>query len=590
MAKLQIHHGFYNAFYAFKLFESNGTNEQYVKIINNLKETGIIISAETIEKEINHMESFSNYLVERKKEYRSLENEQKAIPAYLARSISKTHDKPSIIFSMSEESIDLILEDNLTDELEVSQTNALNRLVSLYSAEEQYTGFGSKTYKNRFLLLPPQLSIKHENYFHPEISLTLFKHGYAILNLTMEIENMAYEDINLSAWDLDFEKVYLPEFMINDNGSFIMKKKARCNSVNRLLGEYVNYINKQINYENTQEIGQHFFHLVLSKYTNMPEEFKEDNNDKQLNDILFKLLFSPIQDYQLKPEQEITKFINNRYFSFSKHIRLFANSNRTISAYSKNFQKSVKPFISESLDLNNTYILNHLAQNSSIGGMINAIESILLKKEATQKLSVFEVQEHTSLKKLIDLLIQENTNYAMEFSKYFYNYGSVRDLITFLEDKCEDFLQTKLMNERRERIEKVISLKKERHVANFTALGPILSIVITLILSFPALESILKTLDMEVYLFKTYVVFNLFFIIGFTYLLREQIKEVKNDVKKNYALKIKRLYWELSIKLYIISYEFAEFMNLEYKEASILGIKWMQSLVQNTRQKRLSKN
>ena len=108
-------------------------------------------------------------------------------------------------------------------------------------------------------------------------------------------------------------------------------------------------------------------------------------------------------------------------------------------------------------------------------------------------------------------------------------------MIDFLEEKCEDFLQTKLMNQRRERIEKVINLKKERFITNFTALGPVLTIGVTLLLSFPALENLMENLNKKEYLLETYVIVNIISSIGFLYLFREQLKEVKKtlSLKKN---------------------------------------------------------
>lgn len=568
MSEPKIKHGFYNNFYVFKLVDTEGVipTNQYIKILETLRDSGLIISAENQEKAVYHMDWFRNHLNERKKEYRTLKSEGKNVPAYLARSIIKVRESPRFTIYPTEKGIGVELEDNLIDDLDYSQTNNLHQLVDIYHDEEKYTGLATKNDKNRFLIFPPQLSIKEDEYFHPGLYLTLFKHGYAILFTTMEIEDFSFDEINMSMWNIILKSAYFPEFMINNNNSLKMKKKARCYSVNNMLREYGKYIYTLVNGEEPQTVGSTFYHLVLSDYTYLPDDYSKSMNDK-LYETLFKLLFAPIPDYLLKPKEEMKQFVDKRFYSFSNHLRLFANNNRTVTAYTKSFSKVIKSSVPEDFDVNDPYLLNHLCQKSSLGGMINAIDSILLKKEATQHLSVFEIQGHTSLKKLIEFNIKENTNYAIEFSKYFYSYGSIRDLISFLEASCEDFLQTKLMDERRQKIEKVINLRKEQYMVKLAALGPAITIGLTLFLSFPALESILKSLNMEEHLFKIYVIVNLLFIPSILYLFKEQIKEHVYEYQNITKPKIGRFYLKSSTIIFSHWYTFSEFMNMEYKEA-----------------------
>jgi len=565
MSDPKIKHGYFNAFYAFKLFESDESITQYKSVLKKLQESGILISSETINREVSFMNTFSELLKERKKEYRKFRNENKPLPQYLSSSITKTHDKPIVTITPTNTHIEYNIQDDLSDELDVSQQDSLSQLVAMYSAEEQYTGLSTKNFKNKFVLFPPRLTINSKN-IHPSIFLTVFKHGYAIIHFAMEIESMTYNEINNTGWDIQLDNVHVPELLVSNNHSYKMTKVSRISSINSLLIEYGKWLDKEINFENKDEIGQFFFHLVLSDFAYRPNDFSKDSTYK-FNETFFKLLYAPIQDHQLMTEQQTEDFIEHRYYSFSKYLRVYANNNRTISTYTKDFKAAVKLNFEDSDHLDDPFILNSLAQKSSLGGMVTAIESMLLKKEATQRFSVFEVQEHTSLKQLIDLLIKENLNYSFEFTKYFYTYGSVRELISFLEDKCEDYLQIKLMNERRERIEKVIRLKKERDVANFTALGPVFTIILTSIFSFPALENILDNFNKDEYLSTTYIMVNLLFSIVVIYLFRAPLREARNDLYNNIWPHLNNRYWKFSMNYYFVSYSLLEFLNLEYKEA-----------------------
>lgn len=564
----KIKNGFFNAFYAFKLFDSKGhlDNKQYIKVLESLRDAGIMISADNPDNAIYFMSGFNDTLIERKKEYRKYKEEKKQPPIYLDKSITKISEKPKVYVAPTEKGIRIELEDDLVDDLHVSQDYYLHQLIDIYHDEEKYTGIPTKEYKNRFLLFPPLIKDKKQQYFHPGIYLTVFKHGYAILWISFELEDTEFDEINLNGWCLNIDTAYFPEFMINDNKSHLYKKKARCADINSLLKEYGNFIYRAANNEEPKLVGQYFYHLVLTDFAYMVERYNDKLNNK-FNETMYKLLFAPMPDYLLKSQNEIEEFLNTRFYSNSMYLRLYANNNRTISAFTKDNKKALRPYLPVDADLNDSEGLNYLYQKISVGGIINSIESLLLKKETIQNLLVFELNESTSQKKLINLLIRENMNYSVEFSKYFYTYGSVRDQLQFLEKSCEGFLQTKLMDERKEKLEKVISLKKDRYVTNFTAIGPVLTILLTLFLSFPTLDSIFQKLNKESLLLPTYFILNLFFIMFFLYVTREQTVEIVKDVKNNLIPNTKKKYLNFATRCYIKFYDLAVFFNLEYKVA-----------------------
>src|SRR5690606_19686721 len=119
---------------------------------------------------------------------------------------------------------------------------------------------------------------KKQRTYHPGLYLTIYKHGYAILWLSFELEDIEFDEINLNGWCLEIESALFPEFMINDNQSFNYKKKARCSNINILLNEYAKYIYKSINYKEPSVSGQHFYHLILSEYAYMMDKFEDKAN------------------------------------------------------------------------------------------------------------------------------------------------------------------------------------------------------------------------------------------------------------------------------------------------------------------------
>jgi len=376
---------------------------------------------------------------------------------YLSRGIQQLTDKPTVSLTPMEKGIEIGVEDNLEDSLELSQRNFLEKLVSMYQAEEKYTGLSTKDQKNRFLLFPPEIFINQDTSFFAGIYLTVFKHGYATLQLSFNIEKWNFSMINDSAWNIPFDKAYVPELLIDNNQSFKMRKKARCNDILTLLEVYKDSIVNIISGKNSSTNADFFYHLTLTKFSYNLDNFEEQSS-KKLNEKLYQLLCAP--SYNLKSDEEINRFINKRYYSFSKNLRLYANSNRIISIYTRDYKELIAREFKEEVDLKDEKQLNDFLHNTSLGATINSIEFIMLKK-AAQKNYMYEIRENISLKTLTDLLIKENINYTMEFSKYFYSFGTVRDLMYFMEEKCEDFIQSTLINERAERIERIIRLKKE---------------------------------------------------------------------------------------------------------------------------------
>ena len=214
MSTSKINYGFYNIFYNFKLYDPTSNPEKnfnkYINVLKSLSSSGLLITGEDSSKAVYFNEDFNQLLSDRKTEYRSLKSDGQQIPFYLNKAIKKVGDKPNVQVNTTPTSINVGVEDTLEDDLQTSQIDYLNQLVSMYQSEEQYTGLHSKDYKNRFLLHPPQLSGDGNEFFHPGIYLTVYKHGYACLLLTVDLEDLDFDAINLFAWNLPLEKVYFP--------------------------------------------------------------------------------------------------------------------------------------------------------------------------------------------------------------------------------------------------------------------------------------------------------------------------------------------------------------------------------------------
>jgi hypothetical protein len=546
----KIKNGYINIFQAFQLFHHKNPKKDinnYIKSIERLVKSNIIISVENAKKEVDFSKKFNDYLSERKRNFREKNMNYN-------NDLKKLKENPTVTFAPEY----IEIEDNLDDELENSQIQYIEQLVAIYQAEEDYTGAHTKDDKNRFLLFPSKITLKNNVDIYMGVYLTIYKNGYAILHSTIEINDLEFEYFNVKGWDFPVNNVMIPHFLINNDQSYSLKKKSGITSINQLMDVYKDFITDVIQEDKSDISILNFYNLCLCDYAYQPEDFGKSVS-KKFDETVYKLLYAPITEFTMKSTEEITSLMSSQFFGFSKKLRLYANSNRTISAYGNNIKKT---------DLFNDYSqndLNRLLQNGSLGGVITAIETLLLKKMTLQQYAVFELNQNISLKRLIDLNIYEQTNYIHEFSQYFYHYGSVRELIKFLNKTCEDFLQSNLINERRDKLEKLIDLKKERNVASFTMIGPIISVAFTLILSLPTLEQFLKVIKKEHLLIESYVTINFIFIMIITWFLREQIKENYRAFKMEYLSKAFDIMLYIYTVIYLKIYDFAVFMNRDLK-------------------------
>lgn len=538
-----IKDGNLDIFYGFEAFEfskSKRNSKKYLDFMRRLFDTGIIVSAEKPDGEVSFTESFETDLFNRKLMYRENEEKKSGIPIYLRADINKKMDEPSV--ETDNEQRKMHLYRDLEDRLEIAQEKYLQKMVSIYNAEEKHTGIPSKDLKNRFLLATPLIKVGGAEQYCG-IYLTVFKQGYVIIHLSMVLNEVDFDKVNSSIWDLPLENVKVPELIIKSNKSYKPKKKARCNTLHDLILVYKEFIVKHSGLINLNLQGEFLRNISLFDYSYIPSDYNQEISD-DLYFEFYKLLHAPITEFTLKTNQETRSVIENRYYSFSKGLRVLANSNRLIVAGTKSLQKDINKLVDDGSE-------KEVFHNTSLGAVINAIELILIKKLSIQKHSVYELMPNTSLARLINLTIKENSDFSLEFSKYFYTFGSVRSLIHFMEEACEDFLQQRITSERRNRLEKLINLKKERYIASFAVAGPILTIAITLLVSYPAIKQVFVDIDKKHLVLPVYITSNLLLSIFMILLVLPQIKDFYYEITTLHIPYIKRVSWIGVTEIYI---------------------------------------
>ncbi|MED1637884.1 hypothetical protein P4V01_13160 [Bacillus thuringiensis] len=528
MSKAKIKKGYWDHFVMFEAFKHNNPEKQtykYKKMINKLIQSGLIISEETPDKKVSLNKMFEDEIKTRRDIYIQAIQNNKIVPAHIRGDIKKVAEASKIFIGSEDEYITVDAEENIVDELRISQLIALQQLVSLYNLEHKHTGFLHTSFKNRFILMPVKATI-NDNTFFINVILTIFKHGYCMLHFSINVADIDIDLLNTSVWNVHFDNIMLPEKMINNCTSMEYKKKARCNNMNDITSVFLEYLSKYLDIQDRVNTTT-YNHLNLIDYTYRPKTFEDNNISKPLKASLFQLLFAPVSEFTMNSDMNIDTLLNNKKNDLNLHFRSYANHNRLINIYSSRIEQPFKTMSEYPLSENSLY-------NTAIGGSINSIELLMQKKLQNDKITFLNLNSPMTINDLIKIKTNNNIEYFHEFSQYYYSYASVNSFTNYLENACDDYLRNEMVIERNKRMEELITLRKEKYVSKFTALSPILTITITLLFSLPTLEQLLKLLNIKEYLLPIYFISNFIFIIFICILYRELIKEKSINLLNNF--------------------------------------------------------
>ncbi|RBP20663.1 MULTISPECIES: hypothetical protein [Bacillus] len=519
MSKAVIKKGYWDHFVMFEAFKHNDSKKalcKYEKIIDKLIQSELIISAETQDKKVSFNKKFEDELANRRKAYLQAIQNNKIVPAHIRGDVKKVAETSKVFIQSDDKSITVDVEENIEDELRISQSNALQQLISLYNLEQKHTGFFHTSFKNRFLIMPVKVEIS-EATFYINVIVTIFKHGYCMIHFSINVANIDINILNLSIWNMHFDKVMFPERMINDCTSMEYKKKARCNTLFDITSVYLEYLSKYLGIEE-QINTTRYNHLNLIDYTYRPKNFEDKDISNPLKANIFELLFAPVSEFTMNSDKNIDTLLNQKKYELNMYFRSYANHNRLINIYGSRIDQAFKSMDENPFSEMTLY-------NTAIGGSINSIELLMQKKLQNDKITFVNLNSAMTLNDLIKIKTQSNLEYFHEFSQYYYSYASVNTFTNFLNNACDDYLKSEMVIERNKRMEELITLRKEKYVSKFTALSPILTITITLLFSLPTLKQLLELLKLEEYLLPIYTISNFIFIIFICILYRELIKE-----------------------------------------------------------------
>lgn len=487
--------------------------EKYIKLIAKNK---LRISADNLKGEQFFTNAFEEEVQERIKKHRETKNTGKKASIILEKNIQLDD---TVKVSISANGFNIY--DESQDFLFHSQVNSLERLEKLLNTEMFYTGFNSKDSKNRFVIRPPEILISSKTYI-PTIILTLFKSGHIILHFSLELKDIEAKEISSQKWDIDIDEILYPKDILKGKNN-LYKKTSFLSCVNK----YILYFQELFDIE--KPLDYFFQHITLYNYSYKPDIFSRKLS-KGFEDGIYRILFAPVFKHQLHTEEICREILEQQIYRFSQNYVMYVNYNRIISCISKGFNKDIEEQLLFN-GINRDEIKNLEVECEDIYrtvlvGTINNIEDILIKKANSALINYTQLSMDMPLNQLLDIEIMETKLYLNNYYKYFYEYESLNRLSKFIEEKSESYLRFGSFNERKEKIESILQLRKEKLIYNATLLGPLLTIILTTLLSYSALESITKAFAINISVILIYIIINIIFDVFLIIVFKTQFKEL----------------------------------------------------------------
>lgn len=501
--------GNFDSFTVFQIKELQYTSD-YIRLLKKIVKTNLIISAETLEGEISFNEKFEELLNTRQELYKKSKSEGKVLPNQIRGDFTLNNEHGN---------------SELIDEFKTSQIDSLHKLASIYHYEELYTGFDTRDFKN-ILLLYPAKAVIGDRIIYISVMMYLYKNGVTIFNFSLDGNGLDLNKLSEDIWNIHFDKVFLPEFLFSETSSDEYKKKGRCTSLRDVENVYKDFFSKRFK---IQYFSEPFHFLNLINYRTRPNDFREKRNSLLFNKSVYNLLYAPITDFTSKDDDVLDDYLKDRYFSTSNFQRYYINASRIISVNSKKVESEF-PIQGEKRKIDDRTLYH-----SYFGAVFNAIEVVLFKKLINDRYLISQLHEGVSLRELYELKIKINSNSLLEYNRYFYTFGSLRTLTEFALEKSEDFLKSYIVDQRTEKIEVLIKFKRDRNVSALGILGPIVSIILTMLLSFPSLKDIMKYIHKEEYTMTVYIIFNILFsLLLFSIFYKQSIDFIKKKLINGY--------------------------------------------------------
>lgn len=495
-------------FYTFELFDnSKGSKDiKFLKVIKNLRDSNLLINSFNEDKGVDFQVSFLEEIERRKK----LKNANSLTSLMKEELISVPGDEFTFIGFDNDPLI--TKEEKDIDILGYSQERAQHHYVNMLSGEEKYTGVDLLSTKYKFLLFPIRIKDHESNVSYVDIHMTLYQHGYGILNSSFRAGNIDTNKFSKKIWDIDIDKAYLPRFMFGEEtNKYEYKKIGGCKTLDQALERYIQFLQKSVT--NHKSNTYKFDSMTIFDMENLPDNFL--NNKGTFNVDMCSLLFAPRNSSDLtnKIAQEE---LNNYSKTIGTKSKILINSKRFIMVHGKDMYR-------EKLQKYPEDFQQEIVYSGFRTDMIFALEKLFLRNITSRKFLDKMAKKDISVSEMYKIL--KNRDYEMRFEtdQVFYNYSTTREYIDFFLDKGIESSIAQIIDDTVGRAKDLALLRRENRTHQITVIGTILTILFASLFSLSGLSDAYEVLSTEgnETIIVLYLIIIFLTIIGVVFLYKE---------------------------------------------------------------------
>lgn len=359
----------------------------------------------------------------------------------------------------------------------------LNELVINTNISSQYFGH-ELTFDKKVLILWPILFIDiNDNQQIASVSIEFYEYGMAILKISYPIKNQTSYPLEQNIPDLYHKSCY---YNTNTNNRIKVEDfdyhQLSNNSIYSVIDIILNWLDKNsvgFTRSENKEIIQ--LNQLKPKNINIKQAKKEEK------EALFRIVNAPVTDgIKLHPERN--KVWDDQYWGNEYSRYLFSSMGKCVAIPGHNISNSLPEDTSkEEFDaiINRDLLMNvEDAYKVMLLNRINSVNYLLKQNEAGYRdLKTFEEDYHLTENYILGLL---------DFS-----FGTVRDLYSTIENVCSEYLNKKSLDKRFQNNQQILSNRQQERVTKENDRLSILGVLITILVSFPAIYETLAIFQKE---------------------------------------------------------------------------------------------
>lgn len=529
----KIKNGYVDYVYAFKVFDNSMYSfEEFIKKIRCSK---ITISKEeyNLKSQINELEFKSDFIEYINKRYETY-MDKTDMPNYFKEDFNKNSEK-HIHLEFFDTGIALDVVSN--DQLEISQETALKSMAAMNTFAAGYYRRSVSEIKVNFLLQP--FKIRYKNIFeYATLVVNIYKSGMSTLRVSLYISDLHISELSENNLNLKCDEMYIPSFMVDKKSNkrdyieFGLKK-----SITKATEEYVKYL--QSFSDTLQKRFEEYIHLTLIDYAYKPRNFENSNISDNYNKIIYKLLFAPVYEFSEPDKAKANGEISQRYYAMSKYLRHYISSSaKSISAFSEEIDNLIKRPNSKY-----KYSTFYFA---AIDSILLPIEYILLERYSYEDFLVHKLNTSMNINELREMKLKLLDEDKFFFLRYGFGFGTLKELLEFMENKLDYYLQYNLIKERSRKVEELIKLQEDLKKEKFNIITRLVAMILTLIFSLPGIKNSIDIFKASGYpqlsnhVLLIWLLINMLFGIIIFWAYRSYFfKNVKNIIR--FFIKLKKI-------------------------------------------------